>query len=803
MNKRPLIFVIAITLSLFALNQLFDWQSNQRRQELLAEIRKKDQETLEKSASELRNKIAPLQDLPIVTLYEDESLSTPASLAVQQNNDFLTISWKHPLPQDLYIHEKKLSLQNKNVSTGDPAIYSSSSSNGLFLGSPPTETSAELQLVYFTDNNLQAGVTLGVLDTGRFIGSITQPPSNCIALYKNEGKYLPYGIYRPSTLNFERLATTLTPPDTTSLASSQKKPVEPIAGERFFVLENQYIQLVFSNIGGSLSEINLPFQSDTNKNSVVLPIQFDQRMASQHPQNDCFPMNPYYKPGSTMLSHPKVGGYYPLLRRSIIGQNNRAISMVPPRYYALNLSSNAENSESLSRSVYTLKRFDKDLIEFELVNEGHKITKTYTLPRDSDNAPYCFELTLKHDGNTQGLEITSGIPEVELISDTFSPSIKYRFTGQKKSGVTQVDLPKGSESLSSVTPEWISDANGFFGLIINPVQTQLGGFSTYRIPGDVVPTRLTMIDAAYELYPADKYPGYEVRLPVTPTALGNKYRIFAGPYVKEIFEKVDATYYDASTNSSPQFESAISFHGWFSFISEPFAKFLLLLLKFFYFVSSSWGISIILLTIALRIMLYPLNTWSIRSTMKMQEVGPQVQALQARYKKDPKRAQMEIMHLYREKGVNPISGCFPLLIQLPFLIGMFDLLKSTFELRGAGFIPGWINNLTAPDVIFSWEYPIFFIGNQFHLLPILLGGVMYLQQRYSSSLAPASQIPMTDQQRQQKFMGNIMTIVFTLMFYNFPSGLNIYWLSSMLLGILQQWLMTKKTRSKPIIEVLK
>ncbi len=280
------------------------------------------------------------------------------------------------------------------------------------------------------------------------------------------------------------------------------------------------------------------------------------------------------------------------------------------------------------------------------------------------------------------------------------------------------------------------------------------------------------------------------------------YLIYAGPYTKSIFEKVDAAYYGPSDGKSPDFEAAQSIQGWFSFISEPFAKFLLFLVTFFHYMTHSWGISIILLTIALRIMLYPLNSWSIRSTLRMQEIAPHVQALQARYKKDPKRAQMEIMHLYREKGVNPLSGCFPLLIQLPFLMGMFDLLKSTFALRGATFIPGWINDLAAPDVIFSWSYPIFFIGNQFHLLPILLGVVMYIQQRFSASGAAARNQPMTDQQRQQKFMGNIMVIVFTLMFYNFPSGLNIYWLSSMLLGILQQWWMTRKTKST-VVEIIK
>jgi YidC/Oxa1 family membrane protein insertase len=171
---------------------------------------------------------------------------------------------------------------------------------------------------------------------------------------------------------------------------------------------------------------------------------------------------------------------------------------------------------------------------------------------------------------------------------------------------------------------------------------------------------------------------------------------------------------------------------------------------------------------------------------RMQMIAPEVAAIQAKYKKEPKKAQIEVMNLYREKKVNPFTGCFPILIQMPFLIGMFDLLKSTFALRGASFIPGWIDNLTAPDVLFSWSYPIFFIGTEFHLLPILLGLVMFLQQKMSST-TPKDKNLLTDQQKQQKMMGNIMVVVFAVMFYHFPSGLNIYWLSSMLLGILQQW----------------
>jgi YidC/Oxa1 family membrane protein insertase len=326
------------------------------------------------------------------------------------------------------------------------------------------------------------------------------------------------------------------------------------------------------------------------------------------------------------------------------------------------------------------------------------------------------------------------------------------------------------------------------------------GFETYKIIGNTDPTRLSLIDAQHNVFPADKYPGYEMHLPLPDRSQASTFRVFAGPFDTEILKKVDAAYSNSSTGYNPDYVSCQSFHGWFSFISEPFAQFLFILMKFFHKITFSWGISIILLTIVLRLMLYPLNAWSIKSTARMQQIAPQVTAIQEKYKKDPKRVQAETMALYREKGVNPLTGCLPLLIQMPFLIGMFDLLKSSFELRGVSFIPGWIDNLTAPDVLFSWDYPLPFFGNQFHLLPILLGVVMYIQQKFASS-APKNQKILTDQQKQQKFMGNIMVIVFTVMFYHFPSGLNIYWLSSMLLGILQQWYMTKKIAKTSMVEV--
>jgi YidC/Oxa1 family membrane protein insertase len=258
---------------------------------------------------------------------------------------------------------------------------------------------------------------------------------------------------------------------------------------------------------------------------------------------------------------------------------------------------------------------------------------------------------------------------------------------------------------------------------------------------------------------------------------------------------LDKLYDDPAAHYHPEYSSAQSIQGWFSFISQPFSKFLYLLLELFYAISRSWGFSIILLTAALRLMMYPLNNWSLKSTIRMQEIAPKVAAIQERYKKDPKKGQLEVMNLYREQHINPFSGCFPILLQMPFLLGMFYLLKSSFPLRGAAFVPGWIDNLAAPDVLFSWNYPIFLIGTEFHLLPILLGLTMYYQQKLSSSLP--KNVPLSDSQKQQKMMGNFMSIIFTVMFYGFPSGLNIYFLSSTLLGILQQWYLTKKMKASP------
>ncbi|MCE2982034.1 MAG: membrane protein insertase YidC [Parachlamydia sp.] len=584
------------------------------------------------------------------------------------------------------------------------------------------------------------------------------------------------------------------------LVEEVEKTFEPVVSkskeEKFYVLENSYQQLVFSNRGGALAEINLPFKTDANEKSVVREIETDRMMVENHPYNAYFPGHSYYTPpterGEEAVYNEMgvLGGYYPLLRRDLVQIPPRKTKKVEPRFYALNLVS---DYPELAELIYEVTHFDAGSITFEAVQNHRRITKTYTLNDPSKDAPYTLNLSVQIEGNSKNLWLTSGVPEVEWISGAAAPSLKYRVTRNQKAEVEKIDLPKETYTLSSIFPDWLCNSNGFLGTIMDPLSDIEAGFRVQAVSGTEVPSRLTEIDQEYDRYPDADLPGYMTLLPLKQKSGTMNFRFFAGPFEGDILKEIDARYSNPETGYNPDYIACQTMHGWFTFISEPFSKFLLVLMKFFHSLTGSWALSIVLLTISLRVMLYPLNTWSTKSMVRMQQIAPEVAALQEKYKKDPKKAQIEIMGLYKERGVNPASSCLPLIIQMPFLIGMFDLLKSSFALRGAPFIPGWIDDLTAPDVLFSWSKPIFFIGTEFHLLPILLGLVMFLQQKFMTPAVDPSQ--MTDQQRQQRAMGTMMTVVFSVMFYNFPSGLNIYWLSSMLLGMGQQWFVSRQLKN--------
>lgn len=815
MDKRTILFVIGLSLTLFSVNLFFQHQNAQKKQEWLYQQKAKETQKEEHLKEEIAQRTASLSVLPIVQLY-DASEQKPLTSGIFNHESVLSLSWASPLPPSVFVKNpssnemQEYHLTYHESELGSPVIYQAKTANHLQMGTLPNSGRYDLQLITFnSENPVIVDVNLGEYSEGHFkllsLSNLLKEEKssnqfNAIALLKTIQGYLPVGLYDAKNNHFtflteiNGLVHVLNQVAPTTIRTSKKSE------EKFYVLENSYQQFVFSNYGGALAEINLPFYSKNNPLSVVREIEFDRDMVKEHPYNAYFPAHPYYKANSSseqgLLFYEKgqLGGYYPLLRRDLIEQSPRQNIHIKPQFYALNIIS---EYPELAEMVYEVTHFDAYSITFEAVQQHRRITKTFTLGNSQHpEGPYCLNLEVQIEGEGKGFWLTSGVPEVEWISGGAAPSIQYRLTRNQKSEVEKIELPKDSATVSSIYIDWISNSNGFLGMIMDPLKEIEPGYRVQHISGLAAPSRLVEFDENNDRFKPANLPGYMTLLPLKSQGGVMKFRFFAGPFDTNLLKSIDSLYSIPAIGYNPDYISCQTMHGWFTFISEPFAKFLFVLLNLFHSFTGSWALSIIFLTISLRLMLYPLNTWSTKSMVRMQQISPDIVALQEKYKNDPKKAQIEIMNLYRERGINPASGCLPLLIQMPFLIGMFDLLKSSFALRGAPFIPGWIDDLTAPDVLFRWKHPIFFIGNEFHLLPILLGFVMFAQQRLMASGSKDPNL-MTEQQRQQRTMGTMMTVLFTVMFYNFPSGLNIYWLSSMLLGILQQWITTKKMQKQP------
>ena len=195
----------------------------------------------------------------------------------------------------------------------------------------------------------------------------------------------------------------------------------------------------------------------------------------------------------------------------------------------------------------------------------------------------------------------------------------------------------------------------------------------------------------------------------------------------------------------------------------------------------NYGIAIILLTILVRILFWPLTHKSTVGMKKMQEIQPLMKEIQAKYKDNPQRLQQETWALYKEKKVNPMSSCLPMLIQIPVFIALFNVLRSAVELRYAPFL--WIADLSEPEALFASWFPF----GGLNILPILMAATMALQ----SALTPS-----TGDKNQQKMMMVFMPIMMLVMFYSFPSALSLYWTLSQVFSIVQMWLIRRKTAEK-------
>lgn len=206
----------------------------------------------------------------------------------------------------------------------------------------------------------------------------------------------------------------------------------------------------------------------------------------------------------------------------------------------------------------------------------------------------------------------------------------------------------------------------------------------------------------------------------------------------------------------------------------------------------NYGVAIILLTLIVKMLMFPLGRKQALMAQRMQQLQPHLKAIQEKYKDDKEKLTRETLSLYKKHGANPVSGCLPALVQLPIFVGLWQALNATVALRQAPFL--WINDLAAPDMLFRMPFDLPFLGHWFNLLPILVVGLMMFQTQL---FAPPATTP--EMEMQQKTM-KYMMIVMAVMFYKVPSGLGIYFITSSLWSIAERLLLPKIVHEQPLAE---
>jgi len=262
---------------------------------------------------------------------------------------------------------------------------------------------------------------------------------------------------------------------------------------------------------------------------------------------------------------------------------------------------------------------------------------------------------------------------------------------------------------------------------------------------------------------------------------GNQIRLFAA--AKEV-ETIDSY---AESQNIEKFDLVIDW-GWFYFFTKP----LFFVIDYLFKITGNFGIAIVLITAAIRIIFFPLANYSFRSMAKMKALQPEMVRLKELHKEDKVKLQQEMMALYKKEKVNPASGCLPILIQIPFFFAIYKMLFISLEMRHQPFF-GWIRDLSAqdPTSIFNlfglipWNPPGFLIIG---IWPILMGLTMFLQQKLNP--APADPI------QAKIFM--FFPLFLTIILAPFPSGLVVYWTINNVLTIAQQWVIMRKTKVKTV-----
>ena len=386
-------------------------------------------------------------------------------------------------------------------------------------------------------------------------------------------------------------------------------------------------------------------------------------------------------------------------------------------------------------------------IRFESPDQGGvKLVKTWTIQRGS------YDIAVKHDVVNTGSAAVSPQMYLQLVRDGNKPpgesSFYSTFTGpavyteaKKYQKVEFKDIDNGKVDVPK------DSTNGYVAMVQHY-------FATAWMLADGVVREPFVRKVDNNLYSVGMLTSLGSIEPGASKTI--EARLFAGPQVETMMEKL-----------TPGLE-LVKDYGWLTILSKP----LYWLLDQLHKILGNWGWSIVALVMLLKIMFYWLNAKAYASMAKMKSINPKIMEMRERLKDKPQQMQQEMMRIYREEKVNPMGGCFPIMIQIPVFIALYWVLLSSVEMRNAPWI-GWIHDLSAPDPFF--------------ILPLLMTASSLLQ----TALNPAPPDPM-----QAKMMW-FMPLIFSVMFFFFPAGLVLYWLTNNILSIAQQWIINTRMGVPP------
>lgn len=280
-----------------------------------------------------------------------------------------------------------------------------------------------------------------------------------------------------------------------------------------------------------------------------------------------------------------------------------------------------------------------------------------------------------------------------------------------------------------------------------------------------------------------------VRNPINENDVKDSYYMYFGPKDEKSLKIFNLAERNTWGLSGLHLNECLNSNGWLGWLETILKWIMEIINKFVH----NWGVSIILMTIFIKLLMFPFTKKQSLGTLKMQKIQPKMQALQAKYKDNQPKLQEEMAKLYKDANYNPMSGCLPMLVQFLILFAMYNLFNNYFEFRGSSFIPHWIEDLSSGDTVHTLKFDIPYFGNQVRILPFIYLASQLLFGKITGNGGTTA--PGTSQAQMQMMM-YVMPILFFAMFYNAPAGLLLYWTVSNLFQMGQQIIINKIMKQK-------